>query len=221
MIIAITTAPREIPTLNVCIKALRSAGYNEKIYIFAEPGAINIDADNVEICIHPEKKGAFNNYDFVLNWFLTQEDEELLIMQDDLIVSKNFMDIINVRGNAYGYYNLLTVTQNQEVINLLKKKGWNKSNIGRWAWGACYLMRKEVIERIIKHDYYIKHKAGKSDGNKGEMIDGCISQCLLLMDLPMWYHNPSLTQHVGVSSTLNHKGILTGYKWMDITEITE
>ena len=213
MIIAITTAPREIPTLNATIKALRGAGYEDKIYIFAEPGMMNIYAENVEIYIHKERKGAFNNYDFVLNWFLTQEDEELIIMQDDLIVCKNFLELLENRTENYGYYNLLTVAEHPNIHELVPNPGWNRCWIGRWAWGACYMMQKEVIQRILQNDYYINHKEGKSDGNKGEMIDGCISQSLKLMDLPMYYHNPSLTQHIGVSSTLNHEGILTGYNW--------
>lgn len=211
--IAITTAPREIPTINACIKALRRAGYKDTIYIFAEPGDLNISAENVEIHIHTEKKGAFNNYDYVLNWFLGKEDDELLIMQDDLIVCCDFLEKIKQAPAHFGYLNLLTVAEHPEVTKIVPKHGWNRCYIGRWAWGACYLMKKEVIEKILKNDYYINHKSGKSDGNKGEMIDGCISQCLKLMDLPMYYHNPSITQHIGVSSTLNHEGILTGYKW--------
>jgi len=213
MIIAITTAPREIPTLNATIKALRGAGYEDTIYIFAEPGSMNIYAENVKIYIHKERKGAFNNYDFVLNWFLTQEEDEIIIMQDDLIVCKNFLELLENRTKNYGYYNLLTVAENPDVNEIVTNPGWNRCWIGRWAWGACYLMQKQVIKRILQNDYYINHKEGRSDGNKGEMIDGCISQSLKLMDLPMFYHNPSLTQHIGVSSTLNHEGILTGYKW--------
>lgn len=210
--LCITTAPREIPTLKACISALRSAGWQERINVFSEPGKLEVEDSNMLIHVNKKKLGAFDNYDNVLNWFLNRSNKEyVVIMQDDFIVCKEVFNILKRIDYTedFGYYNLYTCAENPSN-EFIKKPNWNVCKLGHYAWGACYMMSRKTVERLVKADYYTKHKQGISDGNKGQMIDGAVSESMLQLNLPMYYHNPSLTQHIGYSSTLSHNGMLTG-----------
>jgi len=217
LFVAITTSEREIYTLNSCIKSIRRAGWRKDINVYAEPGSYNIEGKAINLFIHKKKKGCLFNYDYVLREFLKTDNNIVLIVQDDLIVRKDLFKIIkDIKFMTdTGYYNILTVAEQPAIKEMMKKDGWNRAWIGIEAWGVGYIMHRQIVEKIINTDFYVKHLKGETPRKHkhGKMIDGCISQCCKLADLKMFYHNPSLSQHIGVTSTLEHNGMLTGYKF--------
>jgi hypothetical protein len=169
--------------------------------------------------VNEKKRGCFGNYDFAINYMLENTQTPLIaVMQDDFIYSGHFMKELKkiVLDKNFGYFNFLSVAEWPELKNILKLPSWNRSDIGMWAWGQAYVMKRETVKRIIETKYYQEHKAGRINKEKtNQMIDGCISECCKLLGLPMYYHNPSLIQHIGHVSSVGHKGILTGYKFKE------
>lgn len=53
----------------------------------------------------------------------------------------------------------------------------------------------------MKHPFYQNHLHTYT---KNQQIDACISQTLSFLGEPMYYHNPSLSVHIGHESTVGH-----------------
>lgn len=76
------------------------------------------------------------------------------------------------------------------------KGGWGKS------WGGCYVFRRDVAERVISHPYIISHSINYK---RNQQIDAAVPEAMHRMGLRQWMHNPSLCEHVGLTSTIGHK----------------
>ena len=215
--LAIRTAPRKVPVLNYSIETLRKAGFDRTIHIFAEPGEYCIKGKNIYLEIHKRKKGSLRNYDYALKFLIDNSDcKHIIVVSDDVI----YGDLTPIQAalhmkEDYGYYSLFTHKGHPQVENYIKKEGWNRVKLGKNAWGGAYLFQKHIADRMTRTWFYEKHLAGKTERKEkhGQMSDGCVSECMIHLDLPMYYHNPSLVCTAGISSTLGHKQINDGYRF--------
>lgn len=191
-VIWITLAPRPNPTINECLKAIRDAGFNEKIYIFAEPGDYQIEDENVEVRTNIVKLWCFKNYNNMVEQLLELDVEYIATRQDDFIIKPEaydkFMDMID-HPCTFWYFSYHTRPRLSKYVT---KNWWNNIMLWRQAWWMEYVFRKDVLQAIINHPFYQSHLLTYK---KNQQIDACVSEVLKQMNLPNYYHNPSLSTH--------------------------
>lgn len=198
----IITAPREVPTLGYSVRSFRRY-FDDHLTVFAEPGLLAIDASRTTVIFNTARRGALKNYDKAVRHLLKHSDKPLIcVLEDDYIYGHSFPDRVREIESAdgeFGYYNLFTNANNPILRNI--EAGWQRRDLG-WndAWGVAYVFRREILERILMQEYYMK-AFERTDRN----IDAVISETLLRMGLGMWYHNPSPTCSFGIVSTLGHE----------------
>jgi len=204
--IAITTAPRKTQTLADSIRTLREAGYTLPIYIFAEPSLrdyYHILDRNVKFFQHRRKKGCFKNFDYVLQYMINYcRTKYFAIFQDDFIYKKTFLQTLETfdyNNNSFGY--LCTFTPNGMKHNLDGQQGWCRNKIGWHSWGANYIMNKDTATKLIKSPFYQQHKKYYVIN---QQIDACCSEAFHRLNIPCYYHIPSISRHIGHHSTLKH-----------------
>jgi len=205
MILAITTAPRTKETLTTTLKSLRRAHFDEPAHIFAEPGSIIAPYDNLNYHWNETTLGGFKNYDNTLKWLRDNTTDELIMVcQDDILVSRrawyhlhDFLKSHTEQLKDTGYISLYLSRHHKD---LGKNKGFNQHYIG-WNpcfWGAlCYVFTRHGLEALL--DYHAYQNYGSN-----QQIDCIICECFTQMGMRMYYHSPSLIDHVGRHSTLGH-----------------
>ena len=205
--LAVITCPRDLPTLDVSIRSLRSVGYEGNIKIFSEPGPVRLDACYIQLFQHAQTMGAFGNYDFALRWLLKHGKNRLVcVLEDDYIYNDRLMSLlveIDSKEN-FGYYNLFTNRLQPGLGEL--EPGWSETRLGWHSWGVGYVFDREILPAIIGHEVY---QRTLKERNKN--IDAAVSESCLQLDLPMFVHNPSACYSIGYTSTLGHKTINDGY----------
>ena len=198
--IGIITSPRKDPTLNSMLTSLRKVGYKEKVFIYSEPQELTVKDQNVEIKMNDKQLGCFGNFNNALNDLIKVSPHEFIcVFSDDFIFSSRMFSWI--RHSWDGYYALYTPKGIRNQFQM--KRGWNKINEG-WAniWGGNYMMCKAVAEMIIKHPFYQDHL---KNYETNQQIDHCIPEVCHQLKLNQYFHNPSLTNHIGIESTIGHK----------------
>ena len=199
--IAYTLSPREPSTINNSLQSLRQIGFKNKVKIFAEPWEYEFDDENVEMVWNDHRFGCFKNFDQVLR---NCKEDYLLYTQCDYVhllwMKQEVARIIN-SGDDFGYYNFILHWMSLWSIN---NDGWNEFTRGSELCGACYLIKKSNIQKIIESDYYKHHKL------TNEMnLDACIWESCKRLRLPWFIPSSSYVIHTG-KSTINHNDILLG-----------
>ena len=202
--VAVITAHREIPTLKYSIASLRK-WFKEKLYIYAEPAKYELSANDFIMEVHKNKKGCFKNFDYALKQLLKKENDYILVVSDDVVYYREIDKIIKdvIETNLDGVY-CLFANKGNVTSNTF---GWNEINQGWNNWNGLYLMNKKTAEMIVNSETYIDHLENYA-ANK--QIDACIGLCCKVLEIPMYFHNPSLSYTIGVTSTINHKGYIDG-----------
>lgn len=197
--IGITTTPGR-DTINKSIASLRQF-YSGIIHIYGEPGGYKINDPGVDLKINKKKLGCFKNFHNALSDLVTYDNDHVLVLADDFIYTKALFKKIPFHGN-YGYYALFTPKGMTHPPCNLRKRGWNKINMG-WAtsFGGLYLMKTQVAKQIIEHPFYQNHL---NNYKKNQQIDHCIPEVCYQLGLDQWYSNPSLANHIGYQSTIGH-----------------
>lgn len=196
--LGIITAPRKDPTINRSIKSLRETGYNGVINIYAEPHELNIDDKGVIIKKNKETLGCFKNFDNALKDLIKEGSEYICVLSDDMVYHRMLLKKIRFEKNSYCA--LYTPTG---MMRHRLKKGWSTLNLG-WAnaWGGLYVMHRDTAIKIVEHEFYIDHL---ENYKANQQIDHCIPEVCYQLGINQYYHNPSLTDHVGFHSTIGHK----------------
>jgi hypothetical protein len=201
--IGIITAPRELPTLDYSVRSLRKYLPESYLNIFAEPGRLEIEAYRMNILVNREKLGALHNYHNALGWILKYGKKPYIwVTEDDYVYNSSLVKRLEeaTSSDNFGYYNLFTNYWNPSLPNPMPD-GWTDLRLGYYkAWGMNYLMPRQVVKYLIKHETY-NHYLETTKKN----IDGVVSETLLQMNLPMYFHNPSPSCTCGLISTLGHE----------------
>ncbi len=203
--IGMITAPRKKPTIDLSMKYLRKAGFQEHVTVFAEPGDYKINYPNYTIKKNKVKLGCFKNYHNALSQVVNTDKDYVLIVADDFIYNKltykHVLKAINSMDN-YAYLALFTPHGMKHPPCQIRGKGWVKVNMG---WGAAFggirIMKTEIAKQIITHDYYLNHL---ENYEKNQQIDHCIPQVCFELGLDQYFHVPSLADHIGKHSTIGH-----------------
>jgi hypothetical protein len=146
--------------------------------------------------------GCFKHYYRVLE-HLTKSDADVIgIVSDDVVYCKNWhVKALEHINDGVGFVACYTPK------GLADRHGWktgvHELNLG-WAksWGGCYLFKREVAIELLKHPFILDHL---NNYEKNQQIDHAIPEAMYQMELNQLYIVPSLTNHIGVESTIGHK----------------
>lgn len=199
------TAPRDESVIARSVASLRGAGFGQTLHVFAEPGSIPVADPRVEMRYNSERLGCFKNYNHALTTLLAETQQPYVcVLLDDVIYARNlarFLEYTLRQSQGwFGYYALISI---QHEVTLWEQipEGWFASDVGWESWGGQFVMQTEVAKQMVQHPVYVDHLENYV---RNQQIDACVSECFKRMELPRYLHVPSLAEHIGETSTLNH-----------------
>jgi hypothetical protein len=224
---AVTTAPRDIPTLNTCLQSLQIAGWDP--FIFAEPNSVKplVEFKDSYI-INDERKGVWHNWLQSLRYGLENTDANIfLTVQDDSLFhpdSKTFVEKILWPAENVGFVSLYTPKHysiQPKFKTKARPKGVNRIHTKSF-WGACGLVwPRPVVEAIVDHPFALQwlgaHLRTKSAWEsmkekrrkepwRIQNSDTAIGKLMNRMERTMWFCDPSPVQHISLTSATGHGG---------------
>ena len=99
--------------------------------------------------------------------------------------------------NSVGFWSLYTPRRDRELVG--HSSGWVASNRGRDTWGTqCMCFPRASAELVLNYE-----PLHNEDQMRGP-TDAIVAQCFVDKQLPCYYHNPSLADHLGQVSSVGH-----------------
>ncbi len=145
-----------------------------------------------------ENGNAWRNWLAALSDLSRESVDAVLLAQDDVLFCKGLRDFLDRE---------LWPSPNTGVVSLYcpghltkeSETGFTRHQ-GMKTWGACALVFPvEVARAIVAHEYTQRWKHSCR-------IDMFVGKIKRRLEKEWWYATPSLAQHIGVESTLNHGG---------------
>lgn len=204
--LGITTTEDRQHLLERSIKSLRKAGYSDIIYIYAEPWKYKIKDKKTKIFINKERFWCFKNFNNMLVGLLSKWKKYIWLSQDDFVYTEDAVEKLKEvleYDHVFWYY---AMTTRPRMDNHIYKNWRNIVDLWWRAWGMNYVMRTDIASIMISHPFYINHLLTYT---KNQQADSCVSYVLQNMELPMYYHNPTLSTH-DWESTIDH---IDRYAW--------
>ena len=222
---AVTTAPRQIQTLQTCLDSMSIAGFRPMI--FAEPGNYDLTPEYSEsIIMHKKRLGVWHNWLFSLRYALENSDANIIMtVQDDSLFhpdSKQFTRNILWPHDRVGFVSLYTPAHYNKKPHMKTAKRpcginriWTRS-----MWGACALVwPRKVVEEMLEQPL-IKTWIGAPTKTKNSKVmqrrkanphmvqnsDTAIGKLMNRMDRSMWFMDPSPVNHFATTSAASHGG---------------
>lgn len=208
--VAVTTAPRRLPTIDDCLDSLVNAGWpNPRIF---SDSYVPLAKRHVHMAVTLREPavGAWPNYYLTLAELLMREPDAdaYLIVQDDVL----FYNHTGLRDYLEG---ALWQTHQPCMASLFCPRdytqpicGWTNFQ-GDWLWGAqAFVFSRSAAQRFLADDQVVHHRWNSEyEGSYG--IDWLIGKWAGRCQVPIRYPTPSLVQHIGhVSAIWGHAHII-------------
>ena len=226
--VAVTTAPREIPTITSCLESLVVAGFNP--YIFAEPDTNGLDLTTYgeRVIQNEERKGVWRNWTHSARYAIENSDADVIMtVQDDSLFhpdSKTFAESILWPAKDVGFVSLYTPKHysfRPKDKHELRAPGVNRIYT-RSLWGACALVwPRKVLEEVLQDDIIYtwlgaptrtksiwekKKEERRNDPTQIQNSDTAIGKIMNKMKRSMYFVDPSPVNHFATTSTTGHGG---------------
>lgn len=192
----ITTAKRKPSTFERTMSSLSRAGFHP--HVFKDWG-VSIDPVFLKngVTERSESFGAWKNWLEGLKELRASDPsvDFYAMFQDDIVLCKNIRQYLEAN---------LWPTDNTAVVSVFtpyqysagKPKGWNKIDLGRSLWMAqAYIFNPIHIDTILNDDVIISWEGRQN-------IDSNVGECLQNNSLEIYYHVPSLSQHISMTSAI-------------------
>ncbi len=215
--IAMTTAPRRVPTVHRALASLRGAGFREDVQLFAEPGTfgphLQRPADTqTRVLQNVTTRGCFGNWKYALRCLMARAPKGwIMIVQDDATWLPGAADVLRAEiqkrhSQRTGFLSPYVIKKD---VPAGSGDGWRESSAGWNLWGALALcMQASTAAELLRHPRFVKHPSN-------QQIDAVVAASMLDLRRPSFVHVPSLVDHVGETSTLGHENSATlrGYRF--------
>lgn len=226
--VAVTTAPRRVPTVNTCLESLVLAGFSP--YVFAEPNTngLDIEAYGARLIQNEERKGVWHNWIHSARYAIENSDAEIIMtVQDDSLFhpdSKIFTESILWPAKDVGFVSLYTPKHYSfKPKNKLEERAPGVNRIyTKSLWGACALVwPRKVLEEVLQHDttytwlgaptrtksiWQKKKEERKNNPALIQNSDTAIGRIMNQMKRSMYFVDPSPVNHFAEHSAINHGG---------------
>ncbi|MHC4715337.1 MAG: hypothetical protein ACYS5V_00040 [Planctomycetota bacterium] len=172
--VGMITAPRPEPTIDRCLASLRAAGF-----------------EHVSIFCDTTQSGSWPNWYRALTCLLHFPADTILLVEDDAVFCQGLREHLErtlwPAGNCAlcSPYSPTPYNEHEDVPG-----GWHEENRGYHLVGSiCWALPRESAQAIVRDLAYAK-RATKS-------IDLRIGMWAADTGRSVWYHKPSLAQHIG------------------------
>ena len=174
--VAVTTAPRPVPTLNRTLASLGRAGF-----------------DGVQVFDDAGRKGAWPNWLLAVQTLLQRhaEADALLLCQDDAVFCRGLREYLDrtLWPDAGERPGVALCSPYCPGPYRRKQSGWHQQKRGWYLVGAlCWALPRRAAEAVLRD-------LGTVRAN--DRIDARVGKWASETDRSVWYHSPSLVQHVG------------------------
>lgn len=219
----VTTAPREICTLQLTCESLVDCGWTP--VIFAEPGSTDL-SDRFQTFWNTNRLGVWGNLSQAINWALSQNTPRIIAVQDDVDFhpeTKDWLDRLEWPKDT-GFISPYTPRPYQTWKSGAQRPiGLNRVSMDSCWTGQSLAFERRVLEAISLHPRWLnwtglppvkmRNKTGRklhkqqqrenpTNIKNVDYIIGSIIQKNLMLKL--YYPNPSLATHCNPVSSINH-----------------
>lgn len=207
--LGITTSPRQKDYLTDSIRSLRSAGFDELVHLFAEPGTPECDLAGTRTIVNPRRLGCAGNWKNALASLLAERPADwYLLLQDDVVWRPNSKEVLvaEMQTGARGI-GFLSAYTSPAMVPRRPASGWQPAlfpNPSYWGickfWGALALaIPHSAALRLVDCPRYQAHQHPRK-------LDELLGDCCRDLDLACRVYVPSLADHIGEVSTLGRHG---------------
>lgn len=205
--VGVTTVPsRKDTTLPPTLKSLAKAGW-EAPRLFVDGGGESDWRGVTNVTVRPKTHA-------LGNWWLAMQElyvrnplaDRYMMVQDDVVFCKGvrgYLDVVEWPGR--GYLNLYTFRHN-DLIGKGRAKGFFRASQRWMGLGALALVfdKESVVEILTARHMIEKFRPKEHPEWAVKKIDGGVAEAMKAAGMSEWCHMPSLVQHIGNVSTLNH-----------------
>lgn len=214
--VGVTTSPRENASyLGQTIESLQRAGWS-KCTIFAEPGSFIPSAD-LTVVYRPKVYGDWTNWATGLyELLLSNPDSDYFFMiEDDVVFATNirkYLEYAIPKLGAFGSLSLYTPS----IYHRFNYKGFHHEIHQEKTWSTVtVIMHRDSVIRFFSDPQVQNHRFFDTFGKgqefwccphtdfKNSIKDAVLGRWAYQNNLPVFYHTPSLAEHIGHVSTLN------------------
>ncbi len=170
--VAVTTAPRPIPTLERTLASLRRAGFDE----------VRV----VDDLLHD---GAWSNWLFAVRTLLAERPaaDALLVCQDDIVCCRGLR--AHLDRTLWPDGPVAVCSPYCPAPYRHDRQGWHRQRRGWYLVGAlCWAMPRAAAEAILCDLGQVEARS---------RVDARVGQWAKWTRHSVWYHTPSLVQHTG------------------------
>lgn len=203
----VTTVPSRVHQyLPQTLESLKKAGFYEPILFVDAAETRGLAKYGCPVVFRNKNVGAFGHWVLTL-WELylsNSKADYYAIFQDDFVISKNAKSYIELgvgedKWEGMYYLNLYTVPMNEILCK--ETVGWHESN-QRGKGAVAIVFPNKVVPKLLCSPHFAAKPKSKRHPTKN--IDGALASSAGLIDLKELVHWPSLTQHIGHSSSLEN-----------------
>jgi hypothetical protein len=206
----ITTVPsRREDLFPRTLASLRAAGFDSpRIFIDGEinggtySSRFNIPEEKIT-CRYPNIR-TYGNWVLSLAELYIREPlaDRYALFQDDFVTCLNLRSYLeSVPFPEKGYLNLYTFPSQQKIAPKRGVGWYPSSQHGRGA--VALVFNGEGVRTLLRHPYMIDRPVDPIRGHKS--VDGAIITTMRMLGWKEYVHNPSLTQHTGLYSSMGNK----------------
>ena len=205
--VGMVTAPRKEPTLAESMRSLIAAGWDAP-RIFAEPST-DIPVDLRDVCPVTQRDtvaNAWGNWYLALHELLTRHPnaDAYMVAQDDVIFTAG-----DGAQNLREYLEAaLWPDDDPGVVSIYCSGAYARPDHGwfelerKWVWGACaFIWPRESLRHFLATT-----GADWTAQGRNRKVDVAVGIWQAAFHRSAWFCSPSLTQHVGHTSTIWSSG---------------
>lgn len=210
--IGMTTAPRKPATLERSLESLAAAGWTGP-RIFAEPSvALPAGFAMLPVTRREPRIGAFPNWLLGLAELVMRQPraEAYMMCQDDVLFAAGLRDYLE---------RLLWPSSDVGVVSAYcpggygwheRPPGFHRDERGWGSWGALAYVFPNPSARALLSDPVVINHRHQGPGNGLQHIDSVVGAWAVRTGRPYFVHVPSLTQHIGHTSTIYEPSTFRG-----------
>lgn len=189
------------------IDQLRNAGFHEPLHLFCEPGTPPIrELPGLVLHQNDTKFGCVGNWAQCLKWLLDHTTAGyLLVSEDDVAYCSGARAALEQglrQTEQAGFWSLYTPVRDRPLVG--HQQGWVAANRGRDAWGTQSMCLPRSSAEIL-----LAYAPLYAENQLRGATDAVVAKCFVDAKIPCYYHNPSLTNHLGRISSI-------GNNWHDV-----
>lgn len=205
--IAIMHVPRAQETIGQSLISLQNS-FKGEILLAPDGNHFDVDYITKQMGVKEIKRlsnvGCFKHYARTLQYLVehSEDDDIIAVLPDDLIYLPFESAITQgLKAENVGYCAIYTPREMGRRNNW-KFGGWEVVTGGYGtSYGGGYFYKAKTAKKIMAHDFFIDHL---NNYEKNQQIDHAVPEVCHQMGLKQLWPVPSLSKHIGFTSTIGH-----------------